>query len=135
MLNQKLRLTVRMRELALICLKTGEELNSYFTHLDMIVYELNSNPHFTMSEGVCKTLLLKGLPSDYKTISMVISMSNKTSSNSVQGLLCQCEYKLHARKQVKKEQAVLFVAVQQSLQQSLLSSLNPHAHGSCGGQG
>ncbi len=85
-----------------------------------------------MSEGVCKTLLLKGLPSDYKTIST--SMSNNTSSNSIQGLLHQHESKLHAR-QVKKEQAVLFTAVQQSLQQSSLSSLNPCACSSCGGWG
>jgi hypothetical protein len=62
MLNQKSRLAVRMHKLTLIWLKTGEELNSYFTHFDVIVSKLNSNPRFTMSKGVCKTLLLKGLP-------------------------------------------------------------------------
>jgi hypothetical protein len=128
------RLTARTHKLTSIWLKTGEELNSYFTHFNVIISELNSNLHFTMSKGVCETLLLEGLPSDYETVSMVISMSDKVSSTSVQGLLCQCESELHARKQVKKKQAVLFTTVQQLLQSSS-SSLNPCTCGSCGGQG
>jgi hypothetical protein len=132
--NQKSRLTARMCELTSIQLKTGEELNSYFTHFNAIISKLNSNPHFTTSKGVCKTLLLKGLPSDYKTISTVISMSDKVSSTSVQGLLHQHKSKLCARKQAKKEQAMLFTTMQQSLQSSS-PSLNPHTHGSCRGQG
>lgn len=83
MLNQKLRLAVRMRKLASIHLKTREELNSYFAQFDSIVSKLNSNLHFAVSEGVCETLLLKGLPSDYETVSTVISMSDDASSNSV----------------------------------------------------
>ena len=59
MLNQKW-LAARTRELASIRLKTGEELNSYFACFDMIVAELNLNLRFTVSEGVCETLLLEG---------------------------------------------------------------------------
>src|SRR5690606_8293079 len=82
-----------------------------------------------------ETLLLEGLPSDYETVSTVISMSDETNSNSVRGLLRQRESELRARKQAKKEQAVLFAAVQQSLQQSSSSSSNPRTRGSRGGRG
>jgi hypothetical protein len=86
------------------------------THFYSIITELNSNLRFTVPEGVHETLHLKGLSADNKTVTTVISMANNTSNIRTWGMLHQQESKLCAQRQVKKEQAILFVAAQQSLQ-------------------
>lgn len=121
--NQKSRLAVKTRKLTSIQLKTSKELTSYFAHFNSIIAKLNSNPQFTIPKGVHETLLLKGLSLDYKTVATVIGMTNNTSNISTQGMLCQHKSELQARKQAKKEQAILFTAAQQSIQALLSSSL------------